>query len=61
MYFLYCLEEVTFNKRRITLSILIFLAKFLGIDPYEKHIDYPGGHAWGHVSMACSKLEAMAT
>ena len=43
------------------LSILIFFStKLSGIDPYEKHIDYPGGHAWGHVFMACSKLEVMA-
>ena len=33
--------------------------KLSGIDPYEKRIDYPGWHAWGHVFMACSKLEAM--
>jgi hypothetical protein len=26
----------------------------------KKRIDYLGGHAWGHVFMACSKLEAMA-
>ena len=36
-----------------------FFTKLSGIDPYEKRIDYPGGHAWGHVFMACSKLEAM--
>ena len=33
--------------------------KLSGIDPCEKHINIPGGHAWGHVFMACSKLEAM--
>ena len=38
----------------------LFFTKLSGIDPYEKRIDYPGGHAWGHVFMACSKLEAMA-
>ena len=38
----------------------LFFTKLLGIDPYEKRIDYTGGHAWGHVFMACSKLEAMA-
>ena len=37
----------------------LFFAKLSGIDPYEKRIDYLGGHAWGHVFMACSKLEAM--
>ena len=26
----------------------------------KKRIDYKGGHGWGHVFMACSKLEAMA-
>ena len=36
----------------------LFFAKLSGIDPYEKRIDYLGGHAWGHVFMACSKLEA---
>ena len=61
MCFLYSLGVVTFNKRWITLSILIFFfTKLLGIDPYEKRIDYPGGHARGHVFMACRKLEAMA-
>ena len=38
----------------------LFFAKLSGIDPYEKRIDYLGGHAWGHVFLACSKLEAMA-
>ena len=38
----------------------LFFAKLSGIDLYEKRIDYLGGHAWGHVFMACSKLEAMA-
>ena len=38
----------------------MFFTKLSGIDSYEKHIDYPGGHAWGHVFMTCSKLEAMA-
>ena len=37
----------------------LFFAKLSGIDPYEKCIDYLGGHARGHVFMACSKLEAM--
>ena len=36
-----------------------FFTKLSGIDPYEKRIDYPDGHAWGHVCMACSKLEAV--
>ena len=36
------------------------VTKLSGIDPYEKRIDYPGGHAWEHVFMACSKLVAMA-
>ena len=34
------------------------MAILSGIDPYEKRFDYPGGHAWGHVFMASSKLEA---
>ena len=37
----------------------LFFAKLSGIDPCEKRIDYSGGHALGHVFMACSKLEAM--
>ena len=36
-----------------------FFNKLSGIDPYEKCIDHLGGHAWGHVFMAHSKLEAM--
>ena len=59
MYFLYSFGVVTFNKRWITL-LIFFFTKLSGIDPYEKRIDYPDGHAWGHVFMACSKLEAMA-
>jgi hypothetical protein len=27
----------------------LLFTKHLGTDPYEKRIDYPGGHAWGHV------------
>ena len=38
----------------------MFFTKLSGIDSYEKHIDYPVGHAWGHAFMTCSKLEAMA-
>ena len=38
----------------------LFFVNLSGIDPYEKHIDYPGWHAWGHVFLACSKFEAMA-
>ena len=34
--------------------------KLLGIDPCEKRINIQGGHAWRHLFMACSKLEAMA-
>ena len=30
------------------------------IDPCEECIDMLGGHAWQHIFMACSKLEAMA-
>ena len=37
----------------------LFFTKLSGIDSYEKCIDYTGKHAWGHVFMACSKLEAM--
>jgi hypothetical protein len=37
----------------------LYLTKHSGIDPYEKCIIIPGGHAWQHVFMACSKLEAM--
>ena len=40
-------------------SELLF-TKRSGIHPYEKCIKYPGGHAWRHVFMASSKLEAMA-
>ena len=34
--------------------------KLSGIDPCEKHNYIPGGHAWRHFFMACSKLQAMA-
>ena len=34
--------------------------KLPGIDPCEKRINFPGGHAWRHFFMDCSKLEAMA-
>ena len=34
--------------------------KLSGIDPCEKRINIPGGHAWRHAFMACSKLEAIA-
>jgi hypothetical protein len=37
-----------------------FFTKLSEIDPCEKCIDMLGGHAWQHISMACSKLEAMA-
>jgi hypothetical protein len=37
-----------------------FFTKLSEVGPFEKRIDYPGGHAWGHVCMAFSKLEAMA-
>jgi hypothetical protein len=37
-----------------------FFTKLSGIDPYEKHIDYHDGHAWGHVFMTFSKLKAKA-
>ena len=36
----------------------LLFTKLSGIHPYEKCIDEPGGHAWRHVFMACSKLEA---
>ena len=35
--------------------------KHSGIDPCEKRINIPGGHAWRYFFMTCSKLEAMAT
>ena len=44
----------------IFVNFELFFTKLSGIDPYEKRIDYPGGYDWGHVFMACSKLEAMA-
>ena len=34
--------------------------KLSKIDPCEKRIIIPGGHAWRHFFMACSKLKAMA-
>jgi hypothetical protein len=34
--------------------------KHSGIDPCEKQINIQGGHAGRHISMTCSKLEAMA-
>ena len=37
-----------------------FFTKLSGIDPCEKCINIPGGHAWLHFFMACSKLEAIA-
>ena len=40
--------------------MIFLLTKHSGIDPCEKRINIPGGHAWRHVFMACSKLEAMA-
>ena len=30
------------------------------IDSWEKQTNILGGHAWRHIHMACSKLEAMA-
>ena len=33
--------------------------KLSGIDPCEKRFNIPGEHAWRHLFMACSKLEAM--
>ena len=47
----------TFNN---FVNFELFFIKLSGIDPYEKCINQPGGHAWRHVFMACSKLEAMA-
>ena len=38
----------------------LLFTKLSGIDPCEKCIDMLGGHAWRHIFMACSKLEAMA-
>ena len=38
----------------------LFFTKLSEIDTYEKRIDNPGGHAWGHFFMACHKLGAMA-
>ena len=37
-----------------------FSTKLSGIDPCEKCTNIPGGHAWQHFFMACSKFEAMA-
>ena len=37
----------------------LFFTKLPGIDLYDKQINILGGHAWQHVFMACSKLEAM--
>ena len=37
-----------------------FFIKLPGIDPCEKCINIPGGHAWRNFFMACSKHEAMA-
>ena len=34
--------------------------KLSGIDPCEKFMNIPGGHAWQEVFMAGSKLEAKA-
>ena len=49
-------------KKYMTLNNFVnfelFFTKLSGVDPYEKHIDCPGGHAWEHVFMAWSKLEA---
>ena len=36
----------------------LLFTKLSEIHPYEKCIKKPGGHAWRHVFMACSKLEA---
>ena len=38
----------------------LLFTKLSGIDPCEKRINIPGGHALRHVFIACSKLEAMA-
>ena len=57
MYFLYSLGVVTFNKL-VTFDFLF--TKLSAIDPCEKHINIPGGHACRQFFMACSKLEAMA-
>ena len=40
--------------------LIFFFTKLSEIDPCEKRIDMLGGHAWRHIFMACSKLEAMA-
>ena len=48
----------------IFVNFELFFAKLSGIDPYEKRIDYLGGHAWGHVFMAsqtiCEELTELA-
>ena len=38
----------------------LLFTKLSGIHPYEKCNKQSGGHAWQHVFMACSKLEATA-
>ena len=41
-------------------NLNLLYTKLSGIDLCEKCINIPGGHAWRHFFMACSKLEAMA-
>ena len=45
----------TFNN---FVSFELLFTKLSGTDSYEKFIKQPGGHAWRHVFMVCSKLEA---
>ena len=40
-------------------NFYFLFTKLSEIDPCETHINTPGGHAWRHFFMACSKLEAM--
>ena len=62
MYILFILFRSSYFQQKLNnfVNFDFFSTKHSGIDPYEKRIDYPGGQPWGHVFMACSKLEAMA-
>ena len=59
MYFLYSLLRSNFQQMLINfVNFELLFAKLSGIHPYENCIKSPGGHAWRHVFMAFSKLEA---
>ena len=55
------LKPCTFYTLQQTLENFVnfdfYFTKLSGIDHYEKRIDYPGGHAWGHVLSLVANLK----